>query len=307
MDSKLKKGITIVFITNVLNLIFSLVTNFILPKYLSVDSYAGVKTYQLYMSYVGLLHLGYVDGVYLKFGGVELQEKLDHRFSNDIWTMRILEGAIGIVCLTVAIILQDNILLCFSLGILPVNMTSYYKYLYQATGKFERYGRIMNLSAFATFALNLCIVFVIKLDNTDRIILLYAILYIVIWLLLEFRFRSIHKIEKPDRLFSFNSLKENIGTGFFLTIGNLASLFLSSMDRWFVKFLLDTYSFAMYSFAVSVEGFLNIAITPITTTLYNYFCRESSIEKQKSVLVWTLELQDENSQPSGGHILSCDW
>ena len=53
-------------------------------------------------------------------------------------------------------------------------------------------------------------------------------------------------------------------------------MFLTTMDRWFVKFLLDTYAFAQYSFAVSVESFLNLAITPVTTTLYNYFCQENN-------------------------------
>ena len=56
-------------------------------------------------------------------------------------------------------------------------------------------------------------------------------------------------------------------------IGNFTSTILSSMDRWFVKFLLELYDFAQYSFAVSVESVVNVAITPITVTLYNYFCK----------------------------------
>ena len=42
---------------------------FFLPKYLSVESYADYKIFILYISYVGILHLGYVDGVYIKYGG----------------------------------------------------------------------------------------------------------------------------------------------------------------------------------------------------------------------------------------------
>ena len=58
-------------------------------------------------------------------------------------------------------------------------------------------------------------------------------------------------------------------------IGNFSNILLSSMDRWFVKVMMDSAQFAYYSFAVSMEGFLNVAITPITTTLYNYFCNHS--------------------------------
>ena len=44
---------------------------------------------------------------------------------------------------------------------------------------------------------------------------------------------------------------------------------------------MDILAFAQYSFAVSVENFLNLAITPVTTTLYNYFCREDRPEAHK--------------------------
>lgn len=283
MDNKLKKGIIIVFVTNIINLAFSLATNFLLPKYLAVETYAGIKTYQLYLSYIGLLHFGYVDGIYLQFGGKEISKGLNQRFANDIWTMRTFELLVTMLFLALSMINKDFILLCFALSILPINMCSYYKYLYQATGNFSRYGRIINFSAFAGFVLNICIIFLLKLDNAHQIIALYLSLYVFIWLVLEAWFHSLYKVGKPEHIFSFSSLKNNVGLGFFLTVGNLASIFLSSMDRWFVKFLLDTFSFAMYSFAVSIDGFLNIAITPVTTTLYNFFCRERDVDKYRTV------------------------
>ena len=58
-------------------------------------------------------------------------------------------------------------------------------------------------------------------------------------------------------------------------IGTFLSTFMTGLDRWCVKITMDTYSFAMYSFAASVVGFLAYAISPISITLYNYFCRET--------------------------------
>ena len=68
-------------------------------------------------------------------------------------------------------------------------------------------------------------------------------------------------------------LIKNIKAGILLTVGNLPSVVLTSMDRWFVKALMTTLAFAQYSFAVSMENFMNVAVTPVTTTLYNYFCK----------------------------------
>lgn len=84
---KVAKGIVAVLIANLVNVAFSLATNFLLPKYLSIESYAGIKEFQLYVSYVGLFHLGFVDGIYLKYGGKTLGKDVDKEFSTDLSTM----------------------------------------------------------------------------------------------------------------------------------------------------------------------------------------------------------------------------
>lgn len=68
----LQRGIVLVFIANLINLIISLMNGFILPKYLSVETYASIRTYQLYGNYIGVLALGYADGLYLKYGGMKM-------------------------------------------------------------------------------------------------------------------------------------------------------------------------------------------------------------------------------------------
>lgn len=60
------------------------------------------------------------------------------------------------------------------------------------------------------------------------------------------------------------------------------------MDRWFVNVLMTTLAFAQYSFAVSMENFMNVAVTPVTTTLYNYFCKatdKSQIRKTRNYVM----------------------
>ena len=52
-----------------------------LPKYLSIETYAGLKTFLLYTSYVGILHFGYVDGIYIRYGGKEKEELYQGKFT----------------------------------------------------------------------------------------------------------------------------------------------------------------------------------------------------------------------------------
>lgn len=287
MDKKLKRGIIAVLIANLINVVFSLATNFLLPKYLSVESYAGIKEFQLYVSYVGLLHFGYVDGIYLKYGGREIKQKINSVFSTEMSTMGVFLLLATLCTVIVALILNNRLLMLFALSILPQNMSSYFKFLYQAIGEFDLYGRIMNLTTITTFGLNMVLLFIIRTDYFMAYVVGYVILYFFIWSVLEVNFRRKHTLEK-GRVFSLPILKEHIKAGFFLTLGNLSSIFLTSMDRWFVKALMNTVAFAQYSFAVSVENFLNLAITPVTTTLYNYFCREKNVKEYRKIYSYIL-------------------
>ena len=282
MDRKLKKGIMVVFAANMINMFFSLATNFLLPKYLSIESYAAIKTFQLYVSYVGLFHLGYVDGIYLKYGGQELKSSIDQNFSTSLSTIRVFQCVITGIMLCVSIVGRDWILCLFALSIFPQNVSNYFRFLYQATGEFSIYGKFMNLSTALMFLVNIILLFIVRSDKYILYVGLYVIIYYAIWIVLEIQFISNNKAKKGI-IFSWQELYTNIKEGILLTLGNLASMMLTSMDRWFVKFLLPIMDFAQYSFAVSVENFLNLAITPITTTLYNFFCREKDIEKYKEV------------------------
>lgn len=51
-----------------------MVTSFFLPRYLSIESYGYYKVFQLYVNYLGIAHLGFVDGIYLKYGGREIRD-----------------------------------------------------------------------------------------------------------------------------------------------------------------------------------------------------------------------------------------
>lgn len=287
MDKKLQKGIIVILISNLINVFFSFATNFLLPKYLSIDSYAFIKTFQLYISYVGLLHFGYIDGMYLNYGGKNLKDEIDDKLLKNISTMRNFQLMIAMIFLIIAICIKDIIFLIFVLSIMPQNMINYFKFLYQATGEFKLYGKIMNITTISLFFINILLLFGLRSDNYLIYIVAYTIQYFVVWIFLEKSFKKKNNI-KYCFAFDIKELIVNIKDGILLTIGNLASMLLTSMDRWFVKFTMTTLEFAYYSFAVSIESFLNIAITPVTTTLYNYFCREKDVVKNKEIFDYVL-------------------
>ncbi len=275
MAKSLKQGMLSVLVANIVNLGFSLLTNFLLPKYLSVATYAQLKTYQLYAMYVGLIHLGFVDGLYLKYGGKSIDDYETDAIETSLSTLRAFQLAMTCVVAFAGIIIKDPIIVAFGISILPANMMACFKLLYQAVGEFDVYSRVINGTTISYFILNMVFLFILKTDNPSFYISVYIIVDIVLWIILETILHRRYELCFRGFHFSLKDFTENIRSGFLLTLGNLSSIFLTGMDRWFIKALMSSnIPFAHYSFAVSMENFMNVAVTPVSVTLYNYFCRE---------------------------------
>ncbi|WP_345804427.1 hypothetical protein [Lacticaseibacillus paracasei] len=282
-QERLKRGIISVLIANVINMVMNLMTNFLLPKYLSIDSYAAIKTYQLYASYAGLISLGFVDGMFLKYGGLSFRKLDKHDLDLNLSSFRIFQVVSTVVLVVVGLFYHSTIYWAFALTVLPVNMAGYFQTLYQSIGEFGSYSRIMNATTGVTFIINMTLLFVFRTDTYQAYLGLYVALDIVVWILLEVFLRRKSAYRFTYIQFSFHETIENIKDGILLMLGNFSNSLLTSMDRWFIKFLMNTVAFAQYSFACSMENFVNVAVTPITVTMYNYFCTEKSHTQIKKV------------------------
>ena len=274
MNKALSKGIIRILVINIINLLFNLISNFVIPKYLSVDTYADLKTYQLYVNYLGLLHLGFIDSLYLKYGGKKYEEINSDTFKKEIAVFRAFQGIVSILILLFAIFIRDYILVFVALSLLPYNMFGGFKILYQAIGEFKAYSRIMGMNTIALFCVNMSLIFVVKTDNYAIYLLGNLIIDVLLWGALEtYNAKIIGKSSVVQFfLFDVRIFVQNVKNGILLMLGNFISLLLTGIDRCFVKLLLTNLDFAQYSFAVSIENFINFAVTPVTSTLYNYFC-----------------------------------
>lgn len=273
----LKKGITYVFIANIINLIISLFTGFVLPKLLSVDTYASIKLFQLYITYITVLHLGFSDGMYLRIGGKDI-EKIDKKeMLSEFKTFKIFQVVVTSIAIIVSLILKNQILLFCSLVILPINIGDYLRQVYQATGLFKKYSIFTNINTLLVFLVNIFLLFVIKTDDYAKYIVGYIIVYIIYWITIEVETKKIfgRNEVKADIKYLINNVK----SGFVLLIGNFCNIIFTGIDRLFVQYLLGTIKFAFYSFAVSIESLMSVFITPISTVMYNYLCNNK--EKQE--------------------------
>ena len=245
----LKKNLLRVFSVNVLTLLTGVIIGFLVPSILSIDSYANVKTYTFYISYIGVLHLGFIDGMFLKYGGKDINNINKKELKSEYSFFIILQLIMALLFLGLAIIKKDFIIFLMLMSIISINTFTFHKFLYQATGEFKKYAKISYLYTIIELVLTLILVIFIKSDDYIFYCLTSLIANIIVFFTLEYNFYKNYKdiSGKYDRMFW-----KNIKVGIFILLGNLAAILFYAIDRWFVKIFFTSFDFAYYSFAVSM-------------------------------------------------------
>ena len=267
------KDITKVSAANLVSLFAVIITGFIVPAFLSIEQYAYLKTFALLLSFVGVLHLGYTDEIYIKYGG-KYEGEIDKKmFATEKLLFILFQTSVAVLILVAGIILRESIVIAVAAAILPYNMLSYYQFYYQAVGQFNLYSGIRLTIPFIILAFNLLLIYVFRVSDYLYYIAGEILAYTIVVLYLELR-------NSPKKAkISFEGYKEilsdNIRVGFFIMLGNLAMILFSTIGRWAVKLFMDDASFAFFSFASSMMQVLTILIGAVAMTFYPYLSRQN--------------------------------
>lgn len=260
--------------SNLIRLVIGIVSGLLVPKFLGIENYAIYKTFGLYVGYVGILHFGFVDGLYIKYGGFDIESiPKDHLKSEMLFLLFI---QLAITFLGVAIIIitgyDIKIILPVCIAIIPINMITFYKFLYQATGSFSEYARLNSIQPILNLIAIVLVIFIIR-ENSPYLFIKanLFILYFIFLILFYNSFRNLKDI-KSEKIFTVKNIN-NITVGIFIMFGNLSLMLFYSMDRWFVKILLTNIDFAYYSFAVSMMGIVTTLTNSIAIAFYPFLAR----------------------------------
>ncbi|MFZ3100599.1 MAG: oligosaccharide flippase family protein [Desulfitobacteriaceae bacterium] len=284
----LKKDIASVFSSNVINLLIGIITGFLIPAFLSLDQYAYLKTFTLYIGFVGILHFGFIDGLYIKYGGRKEKEldkgilKGEHNF------LLSFQLIVTLFFIFMGIFSKDKIILAFSLAILPTNMQTLFKFLFQALGQFGAYSKIMLITPNLLLIMNLFVIYILRLDNYWPFIVGTLLINYLVFIGLEISFLRKERGHKAS--VNIDWIKDNFKVGIFIMIGNLSTMLFYSIDRWFVRYLFSVTEFAFYSFAISMISVINILISSVTMTFYPYLIRNQDEGLYRKIKIYFLIL-----------------
>ena len=278
----LKNNILRIFSANFLTMISGIIIGFVVPAILSIESYSYVKTYMFYLSYIGFLHFGFIDGMYIKYGGKEINEIEKSELKSEHKVFTIMQLIVTIIFIITGILNSNIIMILMGLSIIPINTVSFHKMFYQATGQFKEYAKASYVYTSIYLGLNILLALVFRNQNYIYYCIASLFSNIIVYILLEIKFyKNTNGIKVKYNWEVFNNIK----VGFFVLLGNLSVLLFYAIDRWFIKIFLGIEDFAYYSFAVSMLNIINLLINAIAITFYNYLSKgedEDKIKKMKN-------------------------
>ncbi len=125
----------------------SVLLNLFVPKLLGVTEYSYWQLYVFYSTYVGFLHFGWVDGIYLKIGGEEY-DKLDKKgLGSQFWYLLFFELILSLlVTITVYLFLPKSpqsivLILTATVSIITIIKT-FIIYILQSTNRIKEYAQL---------------------------------------------------------------------------------------------------------------------------------------------------------------------
>lgn len=245
----------------------------ILPKFIGVEDFSYWQLYLFYVSYVGFLHFGWADGVYLRYGG-RYYEELDKRLmSSQFWLMAIFETVVVMVVGLMAIFFvqdvnKELVLILVGVNCLLLNTRALLQFLLQGTNKIKIFARNVVIEKILLITFMFALIAVGAHDfgyflGAD----IFAKLIMLITLCIACRDIV---FARPIRNFGVSAREawSNMSVGIKLLFANIASLLIVGLFRFVIESKWDIVTFGKVSLVLSIAGILMIFINAASIAIF---------------------------------------
>jgi O-antigen/teichoic acid export membrane protein len=260
----------------------------IVPKLIGVEEYGYWQLYLFYSSYVGFLHFGWSDGIYLRFGGQKYEE-LDKRvFFSQFYMLSMLQIIIGVTVFIAASNLLANadrlfILNMTAICMIIINMRQMLLLIMQGTNLIKQYARVTMFGRILYFVLILLLL-VLGLRQYQLMIVADLIGKFGSLILAGYYCKGIVFNSIKSFHFDFIEMRENIRVGINLMVANIASTLIIGVVRFGIERNWDVETFGKVSLTLSISGLMMLFINAIGIVIFPIL-RRTSTEKLKDLYV----------------------
>lgn len=275
MNNKLKSLLVnsgYAIFSNLLGMLVSSLVVLILPKLIGVTSYGYWQLYIFYVSYVGFFHFGWIDGIYLKYGGLHFDELEKGKFYSQFIIYALFQAAMaGLVFLYAAIFVHDSekqfIFNMLAWTLFLTNLRFFIIYILQTTNRIKQSSVITMLDRLSYIIL-LGLLVLLGTDNyrimiyVDIIARTLSLLY-GIYCCKNILFRPISEFK-----LDFLEIIDNVKVGCNLMLSNIASLLIIGVVRIGIEQQWSIETFGKVSLALSISNLMMTFINAVGIVIF---------------------------------------
>lgn len=247
--------------------IVGLASSLIFPRILSVSDYAYYQTFALYLSFVGLFHLGIPDGMFVEYGG-SLRRTADRgRLKSQMILLALVLVGFSAAGLAAYLVTGSRLIAYLTLCVVGTNVFSSYRLMLQAWGEFRQYSTV-NLAVPAAILLGAIVLYAaqgnLSGDDLVRVNVTGYILFAIWVVRVMGRFTRGHNTARVLSRDNFQLWKVGVS----VMLGGIATIAFVSVGRQFVLWFYSSTDFAMYSFALSMQAIMSLLIGAVGQPMY---------------------------------------
>lgn len=278
---QLKKNVGLSIIAQSVSLFVGFLFNLIVPKFLDTIQFAYWQVFALYVSYVGILHFGILDGILLRYSDCDYdkinKDKLKSQFGVLLFST-ITFSIIGIIiALNCTDIPTRYIIILLSISTISINVFTYNSYTFQITNRIRQYALIV-ITQKLVYAFSVIFLLLVG-TNTFYWFCIAEIIGDVIACILAVRYNTgMYLGSQMDTKDIITETWTNLSSGFFLLIANWSSMLLLGSARMIVQWRWDLLLFGKVSLAFSLT---NMFLSFVTAASVAFFPSLKRLDKSK--------------------------
>ncbi|MGA2368128.1 MAG: oligosaccharide flippase family protein [Dehalococcoidia bacterium] len=272
--SGFSRDVTIYSAGQALLLVIGAIQGLLIPKFLSVADYGYYQAFLLYANYVALLHLGFIDGAFVRWAkkGEDLVEA-ELKPSLVYIAIQLLAVILPLSIICILLLKSQNQIIFLSVLIYGFisNIVLLFTAALLAARKFKSSTVVNIAKALLVFGV---IVGIFLTGNNQFYNVIMAVIggQLILGIIMLYLFRRYLKgTFKPDT--ALQHAKANLRIGIYVLSGNFIITLFMTVDRLAVNTLFSVEQFAVYSFAMTIILVAYLFISAIGQVLFPYLTR----------------------------------
>lgn len=267
---QIANNISLSLFAQIISLVVSFILGLVVPRFIDEYQYAYWHTYLLYVSYVGILHFGLLDGVILRYSQYDYDELDKRRVRSQFVVLLVINGIASFIL----ILFGNNsgnlskiITFLVACGILTKNIFTYNSYFFQITNRIYNYAFIVILQR---LVYGVFVVLLIFFNQQNFIWYCIADLtgdcagiFLSLFHNKDLHFGSLLPFKE-----TIQEAWLNISSGIMLMFANWSSMLLVNGAKMIIEWKWGSLVFGKSSFAFSVSNLILAFVTAISVVLF---------------------------------------